>query len=215
MACPCRKDVVMSGRRRFSAEFKVEAAHRVIDSGRPISEVAGELTIGGVCPGLGVNQTLSRPALITDDAHTNRIRNNQHHMAATDMRMFPNRGPMKQTNCEGSYQIDHATRPASTIRGNFRCSLRGLISMDKESKCKTLRQIATCGPTGTKLKAWQQGDQLFFTAGLKTGHIRQFGTPPFHQSSLSIEILPIVILSTEICLLCQLKTSLTQEISFS
>ncbi len=36
----------MSGRRRFSAEFKVEAAHRVIDSGRPISEVARELTIG-------------------------------------------------------------------------------------------------------------------------------------------------------------------------
>ena len=37
----------MSGRRRrFSDEFKVEAAHRVIDSGRPVSEVARESTIG-------------------------------------------------------------------------------------------------------------------------------------------------------------------------
>ena len=37
----------MSGRRRrFSAEFKVEAAHRVIDTGRPVAEVARELTLG-------------------------------------------------------------------------------------------------------------------------------------------------------------------------
>lgn len=36
----------MSGRRRrFSAEFKVEAAHRVIDSGRSITEVAAEFTL--------------------------------------------------------------------------------------------------------------------------------------------------------------------------
>jgi hypothetical protein len=37
----------MSGRRRrLSAEFKVEAAHRVIDTGRPVAEVARELTLG-------------------------------------------------------------------------------------------------------------------------------------------------------------------------
>jgi transposase len=30
-------------RRSFTAEYKVEAAHRVIDSGRPIAEVAREL----------------------------------------------------------------------------------------------------------------------------------------------------------------------------
>jgi len=41
----------MSGSRKFSAEFKVEAAHRVIDSGRLISEVASELTIGEVSLG--------------------------------------------------------------------------------------------------------------------------------------------------------------------
>ena len=27
-------------RRKFSADFKVEAAHRVIDSGRPVAQVA-------------------------------------------------------------------------------------------------------------------------------------------------------------------------------
>lgn len=32
-----------ASRRKFSTEFKVEAAHRVIDSGRSISEVAREL----------------------------------------------------------------------------------------------------------------------------------------------------------------------------
>jgi transposase len=35
----------MSSRRKFTAEFKVEAAHRVIDSGRSIAEVARELTV--------------------------------------------------------------------------------------------------------------------------------------------------------------------------
>ena len=32
-------------RRRFSAEFEVEAAHRVIDTGCSITEVASELTL--------------------------------------------------------------------------------------------------------------------------------------------------------------------------
>jgi len=41
----------MSSRRKFSAEFKVEAAHRVIDSGRSVAEVARELTIGEVLLG--------------------------------------------------------------------------------------------------------------------------------------------------------------------
>ena len=33
-------------RRKFTLEFKTEAAHRVIDSGRSVSEVARELAIG-------------------------------------------------------------------------------------------------------------------------------------------------------------------------
>jgi transposase len=32
-------------RRRFTLEFKIEAAHRVIDTGRTIAEVAGELSV--------------------------------------------------------------------------------------------------------------------------------------------------------------------------
>ena len=36
----------MSSRRKFTTEFKVEAAHRVIDSGRSIVEVARELSVG-------------------------------------------------------------------------------------------------------------------------------------------------------------------------
>ena len=36
----------MSNRRKFTAEFKVQAAHRVIDSGRSIAEVARELNVG-------------------------------------------------------------------------------------------------------------------------------------------------------------------------
>jgi len=35
----------MSGRRKFSTEFIVEAAHRVFDSGRSVLEVARQLTI--------------------------------------------------------------------------------------------------------------------------------------------------------------------------
>ena len=35
-----------SNRRKFTAEFKVQAAHRVIDSGRSIAEVARELNVG-------------------------------------------------------------------------------------------------------------------------------------------------------------------------
>ena len=35
----------MSSRRKFSTEFKVEAVHRVIDSGRPVAQVARELSV--------------------------------------------------------------------------------------------------------------------------------------------------------------------------
>jgi transposase len=42
---------IMSNRRKFTAEFKVQAAHRVIDSGRPIAQVARELNLGE--PSLG------------------------------------------------------------------------------------------------------------------------------------------------------------------
>lgn len=38
----------MSGRRKFSPEFKIEGAHRMIHSGRLVSEVASELIIGEV-----------------------------------------------------------------------------------------------------------------------------------------------------------------------
>ncbi|NUT51072.1 MAG: transposase [Saccharothrix sp.] len=43
----CWKDVFMPPRKRrsYTTEYKVEAAHRVIDSGRTISEVARELGI--------------------------------------------------------------------------------------------------------------------------------------------------------------------------
>ena len=42
----------MSGsRRRFTAEYKIEAAHRVIDSGRSIAEVARDLSLNEVTLG--------------------------------------------------------------------------------------------------------------------------------------------------------------------
>jgi transposase-like protein len=47
-------------RRKFSADFKVEAAHRVIDSGRSVSEVARELTIGEVLLGRWVRDERAR-----------------------------------------------------------------------------------------------------------------------------------------------------------
>ena len=34
-------------RRKFTLEFKTEAAHRVIDTGRSVAEVAGELSVLG------------------------------------------------------------------------------------------------------------------------------------------------------------------------
>ena len=34
-------------RRRFTLEFKTEAAHRVIDTGRSIAEVSAELSVVG------------------------------------------------------------------------------------------------------------------------------------------------------------------------
>ncbi len=36
---------VMSDRRKFTLEFKIEAAHRVIDSGRTTADVARELSL--------------------------------------------------------------------------------------------------------------------------------------------------------------------------
>ena len=50
----------MSGRRKFSPEFKVEAAHRVIDSGRSVSEIARELTIGEMSLGRWVRDERAR-----------------------------------------------------------------------------------------------------------------------------------------------------------
>jgi len=51
----------MSGRRqRFPAEFKVEAAHRVIDTGRSITEVAAELTLAKNALGVWVRAERAR-----------------------------------------------------------------------------------------------------------------------------------------------------------
>jgi transposase-like protein len=48
----CWKDVAMSAsRRKFTVEYKIEAAHRVIDSGRPIAEVARDLSLNEVTLG--------------------------------------------------------------------------------------------------------------------------------------------------------------------
>jgi transposase len=46
--------------RNFSADFKVEVAHRAIDSGRSGSEVARELTIGEVLLGCRVRDKRTR-----------------------------------------------------------------------------------------------------------------------------------------------------------
>ena len=50
----------MSSRRKFTAEFKVEAAHRVIDSGRTIAEVARELSVGEQSLGVWVREERRR-----------------------------------------------------------------------------------------------------------------------------------------------------------
>jgi transposase len=50
----------MLGRRKFSAEFRVETAHRVIDYGRLVPEVARELTISEVSLDRWVSDDRSR-----------------------------------------------------------------------------------------------------------------------------------------------------------
>ena len=50
----------MSSRRKFTTEFKVEAAHRVIDSGRSIAEVARELSVGEQSLGVWVRDERRR-----------------------------------------------------------------------------------------------------------------------------------------------------------
>jgi transposase len=50
----------MSSRRKFTAEFKVEAAHRVIDSSRSVAEVARELSLGDQLPGRWVRDERRR-----------------------------------------------------------------------------------------------------------------------------------------------------------
>ena len=50
----------MSSRRKFSTEFKVEAAHRVIDSGRPVAQVARELTVSELSLGRWVRDERAR-----------------------------------------------------------------------------------------------------------------------------------------------------------
>ena len=56
---PCRKDVVMSIRRKFPVEFKVDTAHLLIDSGCSVAQVARELTIGEVLFGRWVRDEYS------------------------------------------------------------------------------------------------------------------------------------------------------------
>ena len=50
----------MSSRRKFSTEFKVEAAHRVIDSGRSVAQVARELTVSELSLGRWVRDERAR-----------------------------------------------------------------------------------------------------------------------------------------------------------
>ena len=50
-------------RRLFSAEIRVEAAHRVIDSGRTIAEVSRELAVGEHLLGRWVRDELPRVKL--------------------------------------------------------------------------------------------------------------------------------------------------------
>ena len=49
-------------RRRFTAEYKVEAAHRVIDSGRTVAEVARELSLNEASLGNWVRDERRRMA---------------------------------------------------------------------------------------------------------------------------------------------------------
>lgn len=49
-----------SSRRRFTPEYKIEAAHRVIDSGRRIAEVARELSLNEVTLGNWVREERRR-----------------------------------------------------------------------------------------------------------------------------------------------------------
>lgn len=49
-------------RRRFTAEYKVEAAHRVIDSGRKVAEVARELSLNEASLGNWVRDERRRMA---------------------------------------------------------------------------------------------------------------------------------------------------------
>jgi len=49
-------------RRRFTAEYKVEAAHRVIDSGRTVAEVARELSLNEASLGSWVRDERRRMA---------------------------------------------------------------------------------------------------------------------------------------------------------
>jgi len=49
-------------RRVFTPEYRVEAAHRVIDSGRTIAEVAAQLGVGAQLLGRWVNDERARQA---------------------------------------------------------------------------------------------------------------------------------------------------------
>ena len=49
-----------TGRRKFTAEYRAEAAHRVIDSGRSIAEVARELAVKEVSLGNWVRDERGR-----------------------------------------------------------------------------------------------------------------------------------------------------------
>jgi len=58
----------MSNRRKFTAEFKVQAAHRVIDSGRSIAEVARDLNVGEQSLGVWVRDERRRMAAVQGTA---------------------------------------------------------------------------------------------------------------------------------------------------
>lgn len=63
----------MGTRRKFSAQYKAEAAKLVIDTGRPISHVAGELGIGDQLLGKWVKAERQRREADTDLGEDERI----------------------------------------------------------------------------------------------------------------------------------------------
>ena len=110
-----------SSRRRFTPEYKIEAAHRVIDSGRRIAEVARELSLNEVTLGNWVREerrrlgalagTESEPLSAAERAELGQLRK----------RKFPSR--RKTSN---SWEKRQRTSPRIHQSGTVRADGRGV-----------------------------------------------------------------------------------------